>query len=87
MARESDIRPAFVKAISRDSKGHLIVTTGAFQKELDDVNHVWTIRYYQTFFYYQDGETIDGEGLEGVVVLGKVTVTVLAVYEPYRSTH
>lgn len=32
----------------------------------------------------QDGETIDGEGLEGVIVLGKVTATILAVYEPCR---
>lgn len=32
----------------------------------------------------QDGETIDGAGLEGVVVLGKVTATIVAVYEPYR---
>lgn len=31
-----------------------------------------------------DGETIDGEGLEGIIVLGKVTATVMAVYEPYR---
>lgn len=29
----------------------------------------------------QDGETIDGEGLEGIIVLGKVTVTVLQVYD------
>ncbi|MEL7694965.1 MULTISPECIES: LexA family protein [Pantoea] len=34
----------------------------------------------------QDGETIDGEGLECVIVLGKVTAEVLAVYEPYRPT-
>lgn len=34
----------------------------------------------------QDGETIDGQGLDGVVVLGKVTAEVLAVYEPYRPT-
>lgn len=34
----------------------------------------------------QDGETIDGEGLEGVVVLGKVTAEILAVYDPYRPT-
>ncbi|MEB5707353.1 S24/S26 family peptidase [Pantoea anthophila] len=34
----------------------------------------------------QDGETIDGEGLEGVIVLGKVTAEVLALYEPYRPT-
>ena len=31
-----------------------------------------------------DGETIDGEGLEGVIVLGKVTAEVLAVHEPSR---
>lgn len=28
----------------------------------------------------QDGETIDGDGLEGLIVLGKVTDTVLHVY-------
>ncbi|WP_418162872.1 phage repressor protein [Pantoea vagans] len=28
----------------------------------------------------QDGETIDGDGLESLIVLGKVTVTVLYVY-------
>lgn len=31
-----------------------------------------------------DGETIDGEGLDGIIVLGKVTAEVLAVYEPHR---
>ncbi|WP_288476611.1 phage repressor protein [uncultured Pantoea sp.] len=34
----------------------------------------------------QDGETIDGEGLEGVIVLGKVTISVVSVYEPCRPT-
>lgn len=34
----------------------------------------------------QDGETIDGEGLEGIIVLGKVTAEILAVYEPRRPT-
>lgn len=34
----------------------------------------------------QDGETIDGEGLEGVIVLGKVTSTVISVYEYCRPT-
>jgi len=32
----------------------------------------------------QDGETIGSEGLEGVIVLGKVTATILAVYKPCR---
>ncbi|MFV9667892.1 phage repressor protein [Pantoea sp. KXB25] len=34
----------------------------------------------------QDGETIDGEGLEGIIVLGKVTAEILALYEPRRPT-
>lgn len=28
----------------------------------------------------QDGETIDGEGLEGVIVLGKVTYEIMSVW-------
>lgn len=58
MARESDIQGAFMAAIKKDSMGRQIVTTAAFQKSLDDVNHVWTlqecnrwIRYYQNFFF------------------------------------
>lgn len=58
MARESDIQGAFLAAIKKDSIGRQIVTTAAFQKQLDDVNHVWTlaecnrwIRYYQNFFF------------------------------------
>jgi len=31
-----------------------------------------------------DGETIDGEELEGIIVLGKVTATIMAVYESCR---
>jgi len=34
----------------------------------------------------QDGETIDGEGLDGIVVIGKVTAKIMAVYEQYRPT-
>jgi len=41
-------------------------------------------KLFNTGIITQDGETIDGEGLEGVVVLGKVTATILAVYEPCR---
>ena len=41
-------------------------------------------RLFRTGIITQDGETIDGEGLEGVVVLGKVTATIVAVYESYR---
>lgn len=33
---------------------------------------------------FQHGETIDGEGLEGGIMLGKVTATILAVYDSCR---
>ncbi|PHP95379.1 hypothetical protein CBF17_001580 [Pantoea agglomerans] len=58
MARESDIHAAFVGAITKDDRGRQIVTTTAFQKRLDDVNHVWTLQEcnrwilrYQNFFF------------------------------------
>jgi len=41
-------------------------------------------RLFRTGIITQDGETIDGEGLEGVIVLGKVTAEVLSVHEPSR---
>lgn len=34
----------------------------------------------------QDGETIDGEGLEGIIVLGKVTSTILDDDDEHRPT-
>ncbi|MBD8128350.1 phage repressor protein [Pantoea agglomerans] len=34
----------------------------------------------------QDGETIDGEGMDGIIVLGKVTAEIVSVYEPLRPT-
>ncbi|WP_286863552.1 MULTISPECIES: LexA family protein [Pantoea] len=33
-----------------------------------------------------DGETIDGEGMDGIIVLGKVTAEIRSVYEPSRPT-
>lgn len=41
-------------------------------------------KLFRTGIITSDGETIDGEGLEGIIVLGKVTAEVLTVYEPYR---
>lgn len=41
-------------------------------------------KMFSTGIITHDVETIDGAGLEGVVVLGKVTATIVAVYEPYR---
>lgn len=43
-------------------------------------------RLFKTGIITSDGETIDGEGLEGVIVLGKVTAEVMAVYEQCRPT-
>lgn len=43
-------------------------------------------RLFSTEIITSDGETIDGEGMEGIVVLGKVTAEIVAVYVPYRPT-
>lgn len=43
-------------------------------------------RLFSTGIITSDGETIDGEGLEGIIVLGKVTAEIVAVYEPHRPT-
>jgi hypothetical protein len=58
MARESDIQAAFMSSLTLDGRGRQTLTTAAFQKRLDDVNHVWTlaecnrwIRRYQNFFF------------------------------------
>lgn len=34
----------------------------------------------------QDGETIDGEGLEGIIVLGKVTASIMGDDDEWRPT-
>lgn len=41
-------------------------------------------RLFSTGIITSDGETIDGEGMEGIIVLGKVTAEVVSVYEPLR---
>lgn len=41
-------------------------------------------RLFSTGIITSDGETLDGEGLEGIIVLGKVTAEVLSVHEPSR---
>lgn len=43
-------------------------------------------KLFSTGIITQDGETIEGKGLDGIIVLGKVTAEVLAVYQPQRST-
>jgi len=41
-------------------------------------------RLFRTGIITLDGETIDGEGMDGIIVLGKVTAEVLSVHEPTR---
>lgn len=41
-------------------------------------------RLFSTGIITIDGETIDGEGMEGIIVLGKITAEIVSVYEPAR---
>lgn len=41
-------------------------------------------KLFTTGIISSGGETIDGEGVEGIIVLGKVTAEVVSVYEPLR---
>lgn len=57
MARDYEIKPAFLQAITLDRLGRQIVTTSAFQAKLEAANHHWPleecnrwIKRYQTFF-------------------------------------
>jgi len=38
-------------------------------------------KLFRTEIITQDGETIDGEGLEGIIVLGKVTYEITSVWQ------
>ncbi|ASN67456.1 hypothetical protein 7F9_9 [uncultured Caudovirales phage] len=41
-------------------------------------------RLFKTGIITSDGETIDGEGMEGIIVLGKVTAEIVSVHESDR---
>jgi DNA polymerase V len=43
-------------------------------------------KLFSTGIITSDGETIDGEGLQEIIVLGKVTAEIVAVHEPSRPT-
>jgi DNA polymerase V len=43
-------------------------------------------RLFKIGIITSDGETIDGEGMDGIIVLGKVTAEVVSVHEPSRPT-
>lgn len=44
MARDYEIKPAFLQAITPDKLGRQIVTTSTFQAQLEAVNHNWTLQ-------------------------------------------
>jgi len=41
-------------------------------------------KLFSTGIITSDGETIDREGMDGIIVLGKVTAEVVSVHEPSR---
>lgn len=41
-------------------------------------------RLFRSGIITSDGETIDGEGMEGIIVLGKVTAEIVSVHDPDR---
>ncbi|WP_370426295.1 phage repressor protein [Pantoea vagans] len=41
-------------------------------------------RLFSSGIITSDGETIDGEGMDGIILLGKVTSEIVSVYEPSR---
>ncbi|MGC0956942.1 phage repressor protein [Pantoea agglomerans] len=43
-------------------------------------------KLFSTGIITQDVETIDGEVLERIIVLGKLTATIVAAYDPFKPT-
>lgn len=43
-------------------------------------------RLFTTGIITSDGETFNGEGMDGIIVQGKVTAEVVSVYERLRTT-
>jgi len=43
-------------------------------------------KFFSSGLIIQNSETIDGDGMEGIILLGKVTVTILDDDNEYRPT-
>lgn len=72
-------------------EGFVIVDRAEAMKPGDEVafqydGYPMVGRLFATGLITQDGETIDGEGLEGIIVLGKVTATIVDDNDEYRPT-
>lgn len=69
--------------------GFVIVDRAANMKPGDEVafqydGYPMVGKLFSSGLITQDGETIDGDGLDGIIVLGKVTAEILSVHEPSR---
>lgn len=72
-------------------EGFVIVDRAAKMKPGDEVAFQYdgypiVGRLFSSGLITQDGETIDGEGLEGIIVLGKVTARIDDDNDEYRPT-
>ncbi|WP_312731433.1 phage repressor protein [Atlantibacter hermannii] len=72
-------------------EGFVIVDSGVKMNPGDEVafqydGYPMVGKLFASGLITQDGETIDGEGLEGIIVLGKVTATILDNGDECRPT-
>lgn len=72
-------------------EGFVIVDSGVMMKPGDEVafqydGYPMVGKLFASGLITQDGETIDGEGLEGIIVLGKVTATIVDDNDEFRPT-
>lgn len=76
MPRRYDIDIAFRDAVQLNPKGYMYVRTHDFIRVLRQYNHHFTEQFAKLMsesFITQDGEAIEGESLDDVIVVGRVT--------------
>ena len=72
-------------------EGFVIVDSGVNMRPGDEVafqydGYPMVGKLFASELITQDGETIDGDGLEGIIVLGKVTATIVDDNDEFRPT-
>ncbi|WP_435952758.1 DNA polymerase V [Dryocola sp. BD626] len=65
MARDYEIRPAFVKAIKTDPVRGQVVATADFVAELEKYNHYWSLRQANDWIAFYQGSFRDFTAHEG----------------------
>ena len=89
---EESFEPPFTSAFRIETPdGFVIVDSGVKMKPGDEVafqydSYPMVGKLFASGLITQDGETIYGEGLQGVLVLGKVTATILDDDDEFRPT-